>query len=55
MKNLLVLLGIAFVAQTVTADAFGTVGTVLASLNSGSCKAMVDNPDNPRDTCLVAC
>ena len=56
MKNILLLLGIVAVAQTVVkADSLSDAGTLLSNFNYGTCKSLVDNIQNNRDTCLVAC
>jgi hypothetical protein len=55
MKSLFVILGLVATATFVNADSFGTAGTMVSNLNLGGCSAIVDNSDNSRDTCLIAC
>lgn len=56
MKNLLLVLGIVTISQTIVkADILSTIGTMLSSYNLGSCQAIIENVDNDRDTCYVSC
>ena len=56
MKNILVLLSVIAVAQTVVkADTLSDFGNSLSNFNAGTCTSLIDNNSNDRDTCLVAC
>ena len=56
MKTLYTLFSIVAVASTVVkADTLSDFGTTLGYINTGACNVIVNNPDNSRDTCLIAC
>ena len=60
MKTIAVLLGLVMTFATVSAKnwkvrGFTSLGSAISDLNTGSCKAFLDNPDNTDSDCYTAC